>query len=86
MVRFLHLTGLIGRALHTPPNVPMDRVTALRRAFDATMKDPAFVAEYKKRKLPLGPTKGEVLQEFINKVMQTPKSTIDEIRAAVASK
>ena len=83
MVRFLHLTGLIGRALHTPPGVPMERVTALRRAFDATMKDPAFVAEYKKRKLPLGPTSGEELQAFIEKVIATPQSTIDELKMAL---
>lgn len=86
MVRFLHLTGLIGRALHTPPGVPMERVTALRRAFDATMKDPAFVAEYKKRNLPLGPTSGEKLQAFIEKVVQTPQSTIDELKAALKNK
>ncbi len=86
MVRFLHLTGLIGRALHTPPGVPMERVTALRRAFDATMKDPAFVAEYKKRNLPLGPTSGEKLQAFIEKVVQTPQSTVDELKATLKSK
>jgi tripartite-type tricarboxylate transporter receptor subunit TctC len=83
MVRFLHLTGLIGRALHTPPGVPMERVTALRRAFDATMKDPAFIAEFTKRKLPLGPTSGEKLQAFIEKVIATPQSTIDELKMAL---
>ena len=86
MVRFLHLTGLIGRALHTPPNVPGERVAALRKAFDATMKDPAFVADYEKRKLPLGPTKGVKLQAFIEKVAQTPKSTLDKLKAALKSK
>ena len=49
MVKFLHITGLIGRAVHAPPGVPKDRVQALRRAFDATMKDPGFLAEVKKR-------------------------------------
>jgi len=83
MVRFLHLTGLIGRALHTPPGVPMERVTALRRAFDATMKDPAFIAEFTKRKLPLGPTSGEKLQAFIEKVIATPQSTTDELKMAL---
>ena len=86
MVRFLHLTGLIGRALHTPPDVPKARVAALRKAFDATMKDPAFVAEYKKRKLPLGPTDGVKLQAFIEKVAKTPKSTLDKLKAALKSK
>lgn len=86
MVRFLHLTGLIGRALHTPPNVPADRVNALRRAFDATVKDPAFLADFKKRKLPVGPTKGEDLQAFIERVIATPKSTIDELKMALKAK
>ena len=86
IVRFLRLSGIIGRALLAPPKVPKDRVFALRRAFDATMKDPAFVADYTKRKLPLGPTKGEDLQAFIEKVAQTPKSTIAEITAALAGK
>jgi tripartite-type tricarboxylate transporter receptor subunit TctC len=86
MVRFLHVTGLIGRALHAPPGVPKARVTALRRAFDATMKDPAFIAEFTKRKLPYGPTTGEKLQSFIVSVFDTPKSTLDELKAALASK
>ncbi len=86
MVRFLHVTALIGRALHAPPGVPKARVTALRRAFDATMKDPAFVAEFTKRKLPYGPTTGEKLQSFIVSVFDTPKSTLDELKAALASK
>jgi tripartite-type tricarboxylate transporter receptor subunit TctC len=86
MVRFLHLTGLIGRALHTPPNVPMDRVTALRKAFDATMKDPAFIADYKKRNLPLGPTTGVKLQAFVENVARTPQSTLDKLKAALKRK
>jgi tripartite-type tricarboxylate transporter receptor subunit TctC len=83
MVRFLHLTAIIGRALHAPPGVPKDRVTALRRAFDATVKDSAFLADFKKRKLPVGPTKGEDLQAFIKKVIATPRSTVDELKAAL---
>ena len=86
MVRFLHLTAIIGRALHTPPGVPQNRVTALRRAFDATVKDPAFLADFKKRSLPVGPTKGEDLQAFIEKVIATPKSTVNELKAALKSK
>ncbi len=50
------------------------------------MKDPAFVAVYKKRKLPLGPTSGVELQAFIEKVANTPKSTLDKLKAALKSK
>src|SRR5215468_4905071 len=34
-----------GRPYFLPPDVPLERVTALRRAFDATMRDAAFIAE-----------------------------------------
>ena len=34
-----------GRPFFVPPGVPADRVQALRRAFDATMKDPEFLAD-----------------------------------------
>ena len=37
-----------GRPLLLPPEVPADRVQLIRRAFDATMKDPAFLEEAEK--------------------------------------
>ena len=37
----------VGKMILAPPGIPADRVTALRRAFDATMKDPEFMAELK---------------------------------------
>ena len=45
---FLSAETAISRALVTPPDVPADRLDALRRAFDATMKDPQFLAEAEK--------------------------------------
>ena len=86
MVRFLHTTGLIGRALVVPPGVPADRVTALRRAFDATMKDPAFIDELKKRKMPLGPKTGEELQAFIESIAATPPAVLTALKTALKSK
>ena len=40
-----------GRPFFMPPNVPPARVAAMRRAFDATLKDPEFLAEADKLKL-----------------------------------
>jgi len=45
----------IGTAFFTSPGVPQDRVDTLRRAFDATMKDPDFLAEAAKSQLTVGP-------------------------------
>src|ERR1043166_492314 len=45
----------IGTAFFTTPGAPPDRVEVLRRAFDATMKDPEFLAEAEKMQLSVGP-------------------------------
>ena len=47
----------ISRSLAVGPRVPSDRVAALRNAMEATLKDQAFLAEAKKRRLPLRPRK-----------------------------
>ena len=47
-----------GRPVAAPPGVPEDRLAALRRAFDATMKDPAFIAEAEKLQLEIEPMTG----------------------------
>src|SRR5262249_17999791 len=47
-----------GRPFFMPPNVPADRVEAVRRAFDATMKDPAYRAEADKLKIDVDPLSG----------------------------
>ena len=48
----------VGKMILAPPGIPADRVTALRRAFDATMKDPEFIAELKANRVELGPMAG----------------------------
>ena len=41
----------VGSAFSQHPECRADRLTALRRAFDATMKDPEFLAEVEKTRL-----------------------------------
>ena len=55
----------VGKMIMAPPAMPADRVQALRRAFDATMKDPEFVAELKANRVELGPMAGEDLQKLV---------------------
>ncbi len=49
----------IGKAYFTTPEVPADRVAALRRAFDAMLKDAAFIEEVKKVHGDIEPMTGE---------------------------
>src|SRR5690606_13424911 len=58
----------MGRPFVAPPNVPADRVKALREAFSTMMKDPEFLAEAKKMKLEIELVPGEKVEEIVNRV------------------
>lgn len=51
ILKMFFATMAIGRATALPPDVPADRVAILRAAYDATMRDPAFLAEAEKQKM-----------------------------------
>ena len=55
----------VGTAFFTTPGAPADRVTALRRAFDATMKDPELLSEAERMKVGISPLPGEELQKLV---------------------
>lgn len=72
----------IGLALFTSPGVPVDRVTALRRAFDATMEDPAFVAELERQGGSISPMRGEQLQRLVSDVADLSPDLAAKVKAA----
>jgi tripartite-type tricarboxylate transporter receptor subunit TctC len=72
----------IGTSFFTTPGVPADRLNALRRAFDATMKDPDFLAEAEKFRLTVGPMTGEEVQKLVAEITDLPPAIIEKVRAA----
>lgn len=52
MLDLLEQNFNVGQAFYVPPGVPKDRVTLLRNSFTAMLKDPAMIAEAKKRGVP----------------------------------
>jgi tripartite-type tricarboxylate transporter receptor subunit TctC len=76
----------VGTAFFTTPGVPADRLNALRRAFDATMKDPEFVAEVQKTRVALAPITGEELQKFVAEVSNLPAGLLEKVRAAYTTR
>ena len=62
VLRFICADVAIARALVTTPETLPARLQALRQAFDATMKDPDFLAEAAKMKMDISPTRGEAAQ------------------------
>jgi tripartite-type tricarboxylate transporter receptor subunit TctC len=72
-----------GRPFFLPPNVPPERVEALRRAFDATMRDPAYLAETEKLKIDIEPLSGEQVSNLIAEIYATPTETVARVRDAM---
>lgn len=55
-----------------PPDVPADRVAALRQAFVQTMRDKDFQAEADKASLEITPVSGADIQTLVEKIYATP--------------
>lgn len=71
-LRLLSAPTAIGRPFFAPPGTPADRVKALRVAFDATMKDKAFLDEAEKGGMDVNPVSGEELQKIVADIIDAP--------------
>jgi tripartite-type tricarboxylate transporter receptor subunit TctC len=76
----------IGRPIIAPPGVPSDRVAALRAAFDATMKDPGFLALAKRQKMDINPMSGAEVQKLAVGVVNSPAIAKDRLRELLTPK
>jgi hypothetical protein len=74
--RMFSVPVAIGRPFLTTPGVPPDRAAALRKAFEATMRDPAFLAEGKKLNLDISPISGPRLTDIILDLINTPPGIV----------
>ena len=79
-LRLIFSPSEAGRPFAGPPAVPADRLDALRRAFDATMKDPEFLAITEKQNLDLDPRPGEKTEEFLRRAYASPPAVIETAR------
>jgi tripartite-type tricarboxylate transporter receptor subunit TctC len=69
---FISSGAAMGRPLLAPPGVPPERVNTLRRAFDETMKDPAFLDDAARSNMEVKPLSGEALQRIAADAAQFP--------------
>ena len=67
----------MGRPFFAPPGVPADRLQILRRAFDATAKDPEFLADVEKQKVELFPISGESVEALVRRIYATPSEVVE---------
>ena len=74
-----------GKPYVAPPAMPQDRLAALRRAFDQTMKDPAFLSDLAQLQLEVdGPMTGEEMAALIAQEAATPPDVLKLIEETIA--
>jgi tripartite-type tricarboxylate transporter receptor subunit TctC len=83
LLRLLSASTQIGRPIFTTPGVPAERVTALRAAFDAMVRDPAFLDDAKKGQFELDPITGEAMQRLVAEIVATSKEQGDRLRKII---
>jgi tripartite-type tricarboxylate transporter receptor subunit TctC len=73
----------IGYPYTAPPNVPADRLEAIRKAFQATLQDPEFLAATGKANLLVDGMTGQQLQKLLGDLYSMPAEIADRARAAM---
>ena len=66
----------MARPYVAPPGVPADRLAALRAAFDATMQDPAFLADARRQDLEVRPVSGAEADALLRDAYATPPELV----------
>ena len=80
----VHLAGqYLGRPFFAPPGIPDDRKQALRKAFDAAVKDPEFLAEAEKAELEVNPVSGAEIDRVLADLYRTPKEVAEKAKKAL---
>jgi len=83
-LKLLASVQVFGRPYVAPAGVPAARIAILQKAFDATMKDPAFLADMKKLRLTVTPTSGPQVHKLIEDIFLAPKETQKRARWAIS--
>ena len=74
----------LGKPLAASPNIPPERVQALRDAFEATIRDPAFIEAAAAARVEINPISGTALQATVARVLATPKDLAERARMIIA--
>jgi tripartite-type tricarboxylate transporter receptor subunit TctC len=81
LLNVLDAADEIGRPFIMSKQAPADRVATIRKAFDDTMKDPAFITDMDKMQLPITPLTGEEADAVVEKMLTAPPNIVAAAKA-----
>jgi tripartite-type tricarboxylate transporter receptor subunit TctC len=73
----------MGRPFVAPPDVPADRLATLRQAFDATLRDPAFLDDARKQNLNVVPVTWQQTSDIVAKAYRTSPEIVKRTMQAL---
>ncbi len=82
---FIFAPQQLGRPYALPPQVPMERVTAMRKALADTVTDPKLLELFDKQHLEISFIDGARMQNMVADLFRTPKASIDLAIKATAN-
>jgi tripartite-type tricarboxylate transporter receptor subunit TctC len=86
VMEMIYSQNLFGRPYLVPPGTPPERVTALRRALAAMLRDPALLADAERAGLDIGPMGGEELQALVARLYALPPRIIEQAKQSLVYK
>jgi hypothetical protein len=85
LLRFISSDIAISRPVVTTPGVPVERLQALRRAFDAMMNDKEFLEEAERTKMDMSPSTGEEAQAVAESMLKASPKVLERARLIMQS-
>jgi tripartite-type tricarboxylate transporter receptor subunit TctC len=82
--RFISSDTIMNFPVIAPPDLPPERVAALRRAMTETLEDPVFLEDAQHRALPIRGSSGETVQKVVASMIATPPDVIRRLKQSLA--
>jgi len=83
VLEFILSQTVFHRSFIAPPGTPAAQLAILRKAFDATMADPKFLADAEKLRIDVAPLSGAQVQEVVRKLFEAPPEIVALARKAI---